>query len=138
MSRHYASNQATPNRRAFFRLNLYHMTVEVTVLGDLDDYIPTTTYQATIRDLSGGGISFYTKEPIIHTPDDILTVNFEVMDNIFFEQVSIVRYYQVDHEQYMYACQFSNINPYEQDKLIAVVFRMQASQSKHTLKAAGH
>jgi len=136
MNRHHASNQASPNRRAFFRLNLYHITVEITVLGEPDDFIITETYQATIRDLSGGGISFYTKEPINHTPDDIISVSFEVMDNIFFEQVSIVRYHQVDHEQYMYACQFSNINPYEQDKLIAVVFRMQANRSKHTLKCA--
>lgn len=129
MSRNHDPNQPTINRRGFFRLSLDHINTVITVLGDLYDNIPSKSYTATIRDLSGGGISFYTEEPIMYTRDDIVTVTFELLNTVFHEQVSFVRQQQESPECYLYACQFNNIDRREQDMLISIVFRLQASLS---------
>jgi c-di-GMP-binding flagellar brake protein YcgR len=128
MSRYPNPNQPNINRRGYFRLNLDHINAVITILGDLIDHIPSKTYNATIRDLSGGGISFYTEEPILYTQDDIVTATFEVLNTVFHEQVSFVRYQQENSELYFYACQFNNIDRREQDMLISIVFRLQANR----------
>lgn len=130
MSQFTNLNQPNVNRRDFFRLNLYQINVVITVLGDLYENIPSKTYCAKIRDLSGGGISFYTNEPLIYTPDDLITVTFEVLNTVFQEQVSIVRYQKENRLYYSYACQFNNIDQQKQDRLISVVFRLQAIRNK--------
>lgn len=100
----------------------------VTVKFKDEDREVVQEYIGTTKDIGGGGIRFYTNDPIEHGVD----VNFEI--SLHYDEPSISGDGRIMKNEFLadneYVIIFGNINEYSRSKLIKKCYEQEASELK--------
>lgn len=107
------------NNRQFFRIQFFEESV---VIQD-----ETGVYRGTVRDLSGGGISFYLEEPLAF---DTCILQVELKKETYILHAKKVRVEKKAHDEYVYGCQFIDIDEKTQSSIVSELLRMDAIRRK--------
>jgi hypothetical protein len=127
------SKNAGENKRVFFRLDLYHIPVHIRVTNVMGQpIVENIEYKGWIKDISGGGISFYIRQKIEIAEVEELTfrVSFELMKRKFEYPVHITRYAEEGPVRHLYSSKFIFKREQEQSNIAAVLLRMDALRKK--------
>lgn len=115
-------------RRAFARVEV---PIDLSILCIREERTPRLlTARATTRDISGGGLSFFTPRPLdIHKADPV-TVKFAIADDAgqthpISAKGEITRIATDDDQRTVYSMKFTDIATAVQQRIVKYVFRLQ-------------
>lgn len=107
------------NKRNFFRISLYEIAVDV--------ILSKKTTRAIIKDISGNGMSFFTKEKIAF---DICEVYFKINQKIYHLDAKLIRKEDVKFGEYTYAVNFIRISEKTKTALTSELLKIDAKRRK--------
>ena len=108
------------NQRNFFRVTMYEHPVTVKGFGD--------PIEAHMRDVSGNGISFYTKNQF--QEGDTLHVSFSIKEQEFEFDAKVERIGEGSRGRYVYGCRFLGQKEKETSILSSILLRLDAEKRK--------
>lgn len=115
-------------RREFARIEV---PIEVALLVIRGEGSPRlVTGRGTTKDISGGGLSFFSERKLPIEAGDTLTLKFAMMDENGISQslsakAVLIRHHEDDNGRDNYSVKFTEIIESAQQKIIQFVFRMQ-------------
>lgn len=113
------------NKRNFFRVDIYGMAVVVLITRDG----VRESYEASLRDVSGSGISFYLSSSIKLEEGETPWVDFVLKGDSFQSETEVVRK-QENNTKSLYACEFLNLSERESAKISAILLKLDAVRRK--------
>lgn len=113
------------NKRNFFRVDIYGLPVTVLITRDG----VRQTYEASLRDLSGSGISFYLSSAVELHEQEVQWVDFVLEGNSIQSEIKVVRK-QENNTKSLYACEFKHLKEREASKISAILLKMDAVRRK--------
>lgn len=103
------------NRREFFRIAVLEIEMAAHISGE--------KHRGKLRDLSGSGVSFYLGKEIDF---DKATVEFQLEDDSFEEEISLIRKEYTQFGDYLYACHFIGLDDKTQSRMLSTLLRWDA------------
>jgi c-di-GMP-binding flagellar brake protein YcgR len=107
------------NRRQFFRLELYTIPVHIE--------FENKSYSGRIKDLSGGGMSFYLEEDV-HLSS--VSISFSIDGSSFSREGEFIRKEKRQYGEIAYAVSFNQVPSKEESRLLAALIRLDAKRRK--------
>ena len=93
-----------------------------------EDSSSITFKNATMIDLSGGGLKFRTADKI--EKEELITLRLKYHDNEIFIKSKVVRRNTNDNGDYTYGLEFIDISEMDREKIIQLVFQIMRKQNE--------
>lgn len=108
---------------------LYNKEIYKSKIQDVeDDSISIYFKNATLIDLSGGGLKFRTADKI--EKEELITLRLKYHDNEIFIKSKVVRRNTNDNGDYTYRLEFIDISEMDREKIIQLVFQIMRKQNE--------
>lgn len=108
---------------------LYNKEIYKSKIQDVeDDSISIYFKNATLIDLSGGGLKFSTAEKLEN--EELITLKLKYHDNEIFIKSKVVRRNTNDNGDYTYGVEFIDISETDREKIIKLVFQIMRKQNE--------